>query len=115
MYNFILSNGMEKQIMEENVNQAADPEDDESINTVILTDEDGVDTEFEFLDVIETDGKTYVVLLPTETADDGEVVIFRVEGEGDYETYVGVETVEEAEKVFELFKEKAKDDFDFVD
>ena len=84
-------------------------------NIVVLTDQDGVDTEFEFLDVVECDGKEYVVLLPVESADDGEVVIFRIEGEGDDETYVGVETEEEAAKVFELFKEKAKDDFNFVD
>ena len=101
--------------MDENVNQNIDPEDDELDNVVVLTDEDGVDTEFEFLDIIETDGKAYVILLPVDTADDGEVVIFRIEGEGDDETYVSVETEEEAEKVFELFKEKAKDDFNFVD
>ena len=84
-------------------------------NIVVLTDQDGTDTEFEFLDVVECDGKEYVVLLPVESADDGEVVIFRIEGEGDDETYVGVETEEEAAKVFELFKENSKDDFNFVD
>ena len=102
--------------MDENVNPNENQEELDNLdNIVVLTDQDGVDTEFEFLDVIETDGKEYVILLPVETADDGEVVIFRVEGEGDDETYVGVETEEEAAKVFELFKEKAKDDFNFVD
>lgn len=104
--------------MDENVNpnvNGANQEDDDLDNIIVLTDEDGVDTEFEFLDVIESDGKEYVVLLPLATADDGEVVIFRVEGEGDDATYVGVETNEEASKIFELFKEKAKDDYNFVD
>lgn len=102
--------------MDENVNPNENQEELDNLdNIVVLTDQDGVDTEFEFLDVIETDGKEYVILLPVETADDGEVVIFRVEGEGDDETYVGVETEEEAARVFELFKEKAKDDFNFVD
>ena len=82
---------------------------------LILTDQDGVETEFEFLDVVECDGKEYLVLIPTDSIDDGEVVIFRIEGEGEEETYVGVETEEEASKVFETFKEKAKDDYNFVD
>ena len=99
----------------QNVNANVPQEDEDLDNIVVLTDENGVDTEFEFLDVIETDEKQYVVLLPVETADDGEVVIFRIEGEGDQESYIGVETEEEAAKVFELFKEKAKDDFNFVD
>ena len=100
--------------MDENTN-VNDEELDSLDNIVVLTDQDGVDTEFEFLDVVEVDGKEYVILLPVETADDGEVVIFRIEGEGEDETYVGVETEEEASKVFEVFKEKAKDDFNFVE
>ena len=90
-------------------------QDENFDNVVVLTDENGVDTQFEFLDLIECDGKDYVILLPVETADDGEVVIFRIEQNGDEETYVGVETEEEAAKVFAKFKEKAKDDFNFVD
>lgn len=106
--------------MDENQNPEVSQEeldslDDSLDNIVVLTDQEGVDTEFEFLDVVEVDGNEYVILLPVENADDGEVVIFRIEGEGDDETYVGVETEEEAAKVFEIFKEKAKDDFNFVD
>ncbi len=92
------------------------PEDGEELNSrVVLTDQNGNDTEFEFLDIVECDSKEYVILLPVENLEDGEVVIFRIEGEGDNETYIGVETEEEAAKVFAVFKEKAKDDFNFVD
>ncbi len=102
--------------MDENENTNVNEEELDSLdNIVVLTDQDGVDTEFEFLDVVEVDGKEYVILLPVENAEDGEVVIFRIEGEGEEETYVGVETEEEAAKVFEIFKEKAKDDFNFVE
>ena len=102
--------------MDENkVPNANEEELDDLDNIVVLTDQNGKDTEFEFLDIVEVDGKEYVVLLPVENAENGEVVIFRIEGEGDDETYVGVETEEEAEKVFNYFKEQAKDDFDFVD
>ena len=88
---------------------------DELDNKIILNDEDGNEVEFEFLDVVEVDGPEYVVLLPVEEADKGEVVIFRIEGEGEDESYVSLEDEEEAEKVFEAFKEKTKDEFDFAD
>ena len=103
--------------MDENQNPNAEPdfEEEDLDNIVVLTDQDGVDTEFEFLDIVEVDGKEYVILLPVDKAEDGEVVIFRIEGDGEDETYVGVETEEEASKVFNFFKEKAKDDFNFVD
>ena len=49
----------------------------ENENIIVLTDEDGVDVEFEFCASIEYQGNEYVVLLPTED-DDGEVVILQV-------------------------------------
>ncbi len=88
---------------------------DDLDNIIVLNDEDGNEVEFEYLDSVEMDGKEYIILLPVEEQEKGEVVIFRVEGEEDNETYVGLEDEEEAEKVFNLFKEKAKDDFDFAD
>lgn len=88
---------------------------DELDNTVVLTDEDGNDVEFEFLDIVEVDDKEYVILLPVEEMENGEVVIFRIEGEGEDESYIGLDDEAEAEKVFQAFKEKAKDDFNFAD
>ena len=96
----------------ENMNEE---EFDELDNIVVLTDEDGNDVEFEFLDVVQVDEKEYVILLPVEEMEKGEVVIFRIEGEGEEESYIGLEDEEEAEKVFKAFKEKAKDDFNFAD
>lgn len=88
----------------------------ENENIIVLTDEDGVDVEFEFCASIEYEGNEYVVLLPTDD-DDGEVVILQVmEGENaddDEATYVGVEDEEVLQNVFELFKEQAGDEFDF--
>ena len=78
-------------------------------------DEEGNEVEFEFLDVVEVDEKEYVVLLPVEEADKGEVVIFRIEGSEEDESYVSLDNEEEAEKVFQAFKEKTKDEFDFAD
>lgn len=91
-------------------------------NIVILNDEDGNQVQFEFLDLIELDDEEYVVLLPvTEEGeeDEGEVVILKVEDtddeESDEESYISVEDEEILNQVFEIFKEKFKDDFDFVD
>ena len=91
-------------------------------NIVILNDEDGNEVKFEFLDLIDLDDEEYVVLLPvTEEGeeDDGEVVILKVEDnddeDSDEESYVSVEDEDTLNKVFEIFKNKFKDDFDFVD
>lgn len=98
-----------------NVGNANEEEFDELDNIVVLTDEDGNDVEFEFLDVVQVDSKEYVILLPVEEMEKGEVVIFRIEGDGEEESYIGLEDEAEAEKVFAAFKEKAKDDFNFAD
>ena len=100
---------------DENVNLEGLEDFDELDNKIILNDEDGNEIEFEFLDVVELDDKEYVVLLPVAEAEKGEVVIFRIEGEGDEESYVSLEDEAEAERVFEAFKEKTKDEFDFAD
>lgn len=100
---------------EENKNLDEEFEFDELDNKIILNDEEGNEIEFEFLDVVEVDEKEYVILLPIEEADKGEVVIFRIEGTEEDESYVSLDDEEEAEKVFQVFKEKAKDEFDFAD
>ena len=102
---------------EENKNEFLDEvnEFDELDNKIILNDEEGNEIEFEFLDVVEVDGNEYVVLLPVEEADKGEVVIFRIEGSEEEESYVSLDDEAEAEKVFQVFKEKTKDEFDFAD
>ena len=91
-------------------------------NIVVLNDEDGNEVKFEFLDLVELDDEEYVVLLPvTEEGEEeeGEVVILKVEDsddeDSDEESYVSIEDEEVLSKVFEIFKEKFKDDFDFVD
>ena len=51
---------------------------EEETSTLMLTDENGVDTEFEYLDCIEYDGKEYLVLLPLDD-EEGAIVILEVE------------------------------------
>ena len=89
-------------------------------NIVILNDEDGNEVKFEFLDLVELDDEEYVILLPVidGVEEEGEVVILKVEDtdeDSEEESYVSVEDEEILNKVFEIFKERFKDDFDFVD
>ena len=104
--------------MNEDVNN--NPNQEEVDNIVILNDENGDDVEFEFLDLIELDGQEYVVLLPTEDEDsdeDGEVVLLKLEKteSEDEESYVTVEDEAILNRVFEIFKEKFRDEFTFTD
>lgn len=97
-------------------------EGEELDNIVVLNDENGNEVKFEFLDLVELDDEEYVVLLPVTVEgeeEEGEVVILKIEDNDDEnaeeESYVSVEDEEVLNKVFDIFKEKFKDDFDFVD
>ena len=92
--------------------------EEELDNIIVLNDENGEEVKFEFLDLIELDGEEYVVLLPAEEdEEEGEVVILKVEDteSEEEESYVSVDDEETLNKVFEMFKEKFKDEFNFVD
>lgn len=92
--------------------------EEELDNIIVLNDEDGQEVKFEFLDLVELDGEEYVVLLPAEEEEeDGEVVILKVEDSEneEEESYVSVDDEDTLNQVFEIFKEKFKDEFNFVD
>ena len=86
--------------------------DDDELFT--LTDEDGKEIKFEFLDLIELENENYVVLYPVDN-DNEEVVILRVqETEGDQDEYLSVDE-KTLQTVYAIFKEKFKDVYDFQD
>ncbi len=95
--------------------------DEELSNIIILNDENGNEVQFEFLDLIEYDSEEFVVLLPIleeGEEDDGEVVILKVddsEENADEESYVSVDDEGTLTAVFEIFKEKFKEEFNFTD
>ncbi len=103
------------------MNENENYEGEDLDNVVILNDEEGNEVRFEFLDLVELEDEEYVVLLPIAEEgeeEEGEVVILKVEDvdeESDEESYVSVDDEETLNRVFEIFKEKFKDDFDFVD
>ena len=94
---------------------ADDEENEEESNVVILTDEDGNDVEFEHLDTIEYGDDIYVVLIET-VYDEGVTILKLIEGDDENDDELTtVEDEEVAEAVYQIFKERNKDFFDFED
>ena len=88
-------------------------EEEESILT--LTDENGEDQRFEYLDCIELEGTEYLVLMPAEE-DSDEIVILEVEPvDEENENYLAVEDEAILNAVFAIFKEKYQDVLNFED
>ncbi len=95
-------------------------EDDQIINNeeeqelLTLTDENGNESTFEYLDVIEYQGKEYLILLPTE--EPAQIVILEIEPvDEENENYLSVEDEELLNAVYAVFKEKYKDVLTFED
>ena len=88
---------------------------EEETSYISLTDENGVETEFEYLDCIEYEGKEYLVLLPAEE-DANEIIILEVEPvDEENENYISVDDEETLNAVFAIFKERYKDVLDFAE
>ena len=89
--------------------------EEEEVSTLMLTDENGVDVEFEYLDCIEYEGKEYLVLMPAEEEAD-EIVILEVQPvDEETENYVSVTDEAVLDTVFGIFKEKFQDVLQFED
>ena len=93
---------------------------EEDSNIIIMNDDEGNEVSFEFLDLINYEDEDYVVLLPVPESDievDNEVIILKLEESDDEEeeSYVSVDNEETLNAVFEIFKEKFKDEFNFED
>jgi uncharacterized protein YrzB (UPF0473 family) len=81
----------------------------------VLTDENGVDQEFEYLDCIEYEGKEYLVLIPAEE-DANEIVILEIEPvDEENENYLAVEDEAVLNAVYGIFKERFADVLTFED
>lgn len=88
---------------------------EEEVSILTLTDENGNDVNFEYLDCIEYEGVEYLILAP-EGDEEGETIILEVQPvDEENENYVGVEDETILEAVFGLFKEKYKDVLEFED
>ena len=87
------------------------PEEETSILT--LTDENGNDVDFEYMDCIEYQGKEYLVLMPADE-ESSEIVILEIEPvDEETENYLSVDDEAVLNAVFGIFKEKYKDVLEF--
>ena len=88
---------------------------EEEVSILTLTDENGADVEFEYLDCIEYEGKEYLILLPVE-GEEAEIVILEVEPvDEENENYLAVTDEAVLDAVYTIFKEKFQDVLDFED
>lgn len=86
---------------------------EEEVSILTLTDENGNDAEFEYMDCIEYEGKEYLVLIPVED-ESGEIVILEIEPvDEETENYLSVEDEAVLNAVFGIFKEKYQDVLNF--
>ena len=88
---------------------------EEEVSILTLTDENGADVDFEYLDCIEYEGKEYLVLMPVEE-ESNEIVILEVEPvDEENENYLAVSDEAVLDAVYAIFKERYADILTFED
>ena len=89
---------------------------EEEVSILTLTDENGNDVEFEYLDCIEYQDKEYLVLMPVEEEENNEIVILEVEPvDEETEYYLAVSDEAVLDAVYAIFKERYADVLTFED
>ena len=93
-------------------------EEYDSEDLVVLTDDEGNDITLEFIDRIVCDGGEYAVMIPVDeddnsTDDAANVVIMRIEHDNDGDGFSAVENEETLNRIFEIFKERFCDKYEF--
>ena len=88
---------------------------EEESSLLSLTDDNGVETTFEYLDCIEYQGKEYLVMIPA-VEDANEIVILEIQPvDAENENYLAVEDEATLDAVYNIFKERYKDVINFED
>ena len=88
---------------------------EEESSLITLTDENGAEATFEYLDCIEYEGKEYLVLIPAEEEAD-EIVILEIEPvDEENENYLAVEDDATLDAVYAIFKDRYKDVLNFAE
>ena len=86
----------------------------ENQNIIVLTDESGKDLRMEVLDLIDENGKCYVVCLDAEEEEAEEVIIFQVNELENEEEYLSVDDEKLLDHLFEIFQSRNAERFNFV-
>ena len=88
---------------------------DEMDKYIDLTDEDGNVSRYEFLDLIEYEGKEYAVLLPDDEETETVMILECIVKEDETEEYESVMDESVINAVFDLFKKGNSERFNFND
>ena len=84
-------------------------QEQEETSILTLTDENGEDADFEYLDCIDYEGKEYLVLMPVDEIAT-EIIILEVEPvDEENENYLSVSDENILNAVYGIFKERYKD------
>ena len=87
--------------------------EEEESSILTLTDENGEEVNFEYMDCIELNGIEYLVLMPEGSE---EIVILEVQPvDEENENYVAVESEDTLDAVYSIFKERYRDILQFED
>ena len=91
---------------------------EERDDVLVLVDEKGEEVEFEYLDTMEMNGSEYAILLPLEDEDEEaeteEVVILKLDKDAEGEdSFISVDDENELHEVFEAFKKKVQEQYEF--
>ena len=90
-------------------------QEEEQSNILTLTDENGADVDFEYLDSIDYEGKEYLVLMPAQE-DSNEIIILEVQPvDEENENYLSVSDEAVLDAVYDIFKDRYKDVLTFED
>jgi len=97
------------------------PKDEEESGVITLVDENGEEHEFEIIDYLEKNDKTYVAIVPVfDNAEDlvddsGQLVILQVTSEGVEEYLEAIEDENEFNEISKEFIERLKDEYDIIE
>lgn len=86
---------------------------EEKENVVILTDEDGVDSEFEIVTILNVDNNEYCVLYPVDSEDDDAIVLKLIQDDKGDDMLTEIEDDDEFEKVAEAYEEWAEENEEY--
>ncbi len=71
--------------------------------TVTLTDEEGVERDFDILAVMEFEGNEYYALVPTDSEEDEYIILKSESADGDGEVLITIDDDAEFDRVAEAF------------
>ena len=80
--------------------------------TVTLTDEEGVERDFDILATMELEGNLYYALIPTDSEEDEYIVLKSESEEGGEEVLVTIDDDAEFDRVAEAFDREMMLDYD---